>query len=139
MAGMSLPPPEGASGERAGDRRARDGRADADTLAPGFWPKVRRTLGRVPFLDEAIAAYFCAADPDTPSHVRAMLLAALAYFVVPADLIPDFVAGLGFSDDASVLFASLTVVRRHVTAAHRDRATQVVRALRAGGGSPSAK
>ena len=34
-----------------------------------------------------------------------MLLAALAYVVSPVDLVPDFVPGLGFGDDALVLLA----------------------------------
>ena len=28
----------------------------------GFWRKVQRTLGSVPFLDEALAAYYCAIE-----------------------------------------------------------------------------
>jgi uncharacterized membrane protein YkvA (DUF1232 family) len=88
----------------------------------GFWAKLRRHCGRVPFLDEAVSAYYCAFDPATPRPVKAMLLAALAYFIVPTDLIPDFVAGLGFTDDAAVLFATLRLVASHITDDHRERA-----------------
>jgi uncharacterized membrane protein YkvA (DUF1232 family) len=88
----------------------------------GFWNKLRRSVGRVPFLEEAVSAYYCAFDPQTPRPVKAMLLAALAYFVVPSDLIPDFVAGLGFTDDATVLFATLRLVAGHITDRHRDAA-----------------
>lgn len=95
----------------------------------GFWRKVRRTLGRVPFLDEAIAAYCCAADPGTPRRVQAVLLGALGYFVVPADMIPDFIAGLGFSDDAAVLAAAIGVVRRHITDDHRTQARGILERL----------
>ena len=31
---------------------------DKARVEKGFWAKVRRTLGRVPFLEEAVAAYF---------------------------------------------------------------------------------
>ena len=79
-------------------------------------------MGRVPFLDEAVAAYYCAADPKTPHRVQAVLLGALGYFVVPTDMIPDFIAGLGFSDDAAVLAAAIGAVRRHITDDHRARA-----------------
>jgi uncharacterized membrane protein YkvA (DUF1232 family) len=88
----------------------------------GFWGKLRRSFGRVPFLEEAVSAYYCAFDPATPRPVKAMLLAALAYFVVPSDLIPDFVAGLGFTDDATVLFATVRIVASHITDRHRDLA-----------------
>lgn len=95
----------------------------------GFWAKLRRSVGRVPFLEDAVSAYFCAFDPATPRPVKAMLLAALAYFVVPSDLIPDFIAGLGFTDDATVLFATLRLVAGNITPRHRRLARRRLAAL----------
>lgn len=95
----------------------------------GLWPKLKSTLGQLPFLEEAVSAYYCAVDPRTPRPVKAMLLAALAYFVVPGDMIPDFVAGLGFTDDATVLFATLRMVAVHITAEHHAAARQRLEAL----------
>jgi uncharacterized membrane protein YkvA (DUF1232 family) len=94
-----------------------------------FWAKLRRSVGRVPFLEDAVSAYFCAFDPATPRPVKAMLLAALAYFVVPSDLIPDFIAGLGFTDDATVLFATLRLVAGNITPRHRRLARRRLAAL----------
>ncbi|MDP6872151.1 MAG: YkvA family protein [Alphaproteobacteria bacterium] len=87
-----------------------------------FWPKIRRVLGRVPFASELIAAYYCAIDPATPAHVKAILLGALAYFIVPVDMVPDFIVLLGFTDDAAVLFMAVNRVRRHIRPEHRERA-----------------
>ena len=87
-----------------------------------FWAKVRRTLGRVPFLEEAVAAYFCAIDRHTPTQVKAILMGALAYFVLPADTIPDFIAWLGFADDAAVLALAIRSVEPHIKEHHRRRA-----------------
>jgi uncharacterized membrane protein YkvA (DUF1232 family) len=39
-----------------------------------------------------------------------MLLAALAYFILPFDFIPDMIPGLGFTDDAAVLTAVFALV-----------------------------
>jgi len=88
----------------------------------GFWRKARRTLGRVPFTEEAVASFYCATDSATPMAIRATLLGALAYFVLPIDAIPDLFLGLGFSDDAAVLLAAFTAARTHITEAHRERA-----------------
>jgi len=88
----------------------------------GFWKKVRKALNRVPFLDRLIAAFYAAVDPATPAHAKAVLFAALAYFIMPADLIPDFIAGLGFTDDGAVLFLALQTLSSHVTADHLERA-----------------
>lgn len=106
----------------SGSTGGHNGKNDGETVARGFWPKVRRTIGRVPFLDEAIAAYYCATDSKTPRHVQMMLLGALAYFVIPTDMIPDFIAGLGFTDDATILAAVIGTVRSHITSDHRARA-----------------
>jgi uncharacterized membrane protein YkvA (DUF1232 family) len=58
--------------------------------------------------------------------VKAVLLAALAYFVLPVDVIPDFVAGIGFTDDAAVLALALSLVAGNITDAHRRRARQAL-------------
>ena len=70
-------------------------------------------------MDEVVAGYFCALDPKTPAKVRGILLAALAYFVLPLDFIPDFLLGIGFGDDVAVLMAALGAVRSNITDAHR--------------------
>ena len=97
-------------------------RRDKRRVEKGFWTKVRRTLGQVPFLEEAVAAYYCAVDRDTPVQVKAILMGALAYFVMPADLIPDFIAWMGFADDATVLAIAIRSVEPHIKAHHRRQA-----------------
>lgn len=88
----------------------------------GFWEKARRTLGRVPFTEEAVAAFHCATDSATPLPIRATLFGALAYFVLPFDAVPDLLVGLGFTDDAAVLAAAFAAARMHITDAHRAQA-----------------
>ena len=87
-----------------------------------FWPKFKRVAGSIPFADEVLAAYYCAMDPETPGRVRGVLLAALAYFILPLDSLPDFIIGLGFTDDLAVLTAAFAAVRGNVTDAHRAAA-----------------
>jgi uncharacterized membrane protein YkvA (DUF1232 family) len=88
----------------------------------GFWRKVRQTLGRVPFTEDAVAAFQCATDSTTPLPIRATLFGALAYFIMPFDVVPDFIFGLGYTDDAAVLFAAYKAASAHITAEHRDKA-----------------
>jgi len=84
--------------------------------------KILGALGKIPFSEEAAAAHFCARDPATPKHVKTAILAALTYFIVPTDAIPDFVAVLGFTDDATVFWAVWRLVAGHVNDDHRRRA-----------------
>jgi uncharacterized membrane protein YkvA (DUF1232 family) len=93
-----------------------------DRVEREFWRKLRRAAGRVPFAEDAVAAYYCAFDHKTPGFVRGILIGALAYFIVPADVIPDVVAGLGFTDDATVLTAAVTAVAGHIREPHRAAA-----------------
>ena len=95
---------------------------DERVVEAGFWPKIRKTLGKIPFLEDALAGYYCARDRATPAYVRAIIYSALAYFVVPTDLIPDFIAGLGYTDDATVLMAAISAVQGHLTDDHRSKA-----------------
>lgn len=91
-----------------------------------FWRVARKAARAIPFMDEVIAAYFCALDPETPTRVRAMLLAALAYFVVPFDAVPDFLLAIGFGDDITVLAAVIAMVRAHITDRHREAARRAL-------------
>lgn len=102
------------------------------TVREGFWKKLRRNLARIPKADEVVAAYYAAFDPRTPFRTKAMLLAALAYFVLPLDVIPDFILGLGFTDDMTVLLTAFGLIRSNVTDEHRERARATVDALRRG-------
>ena len=95
---------------------------DKARVEQGFGRKVRRTLGWVPFVEDAVAAYFCSLDPATPLQVKAILFGALAYFVMPADMIPDFIAGFGFTDDAAVLAVAIRSVAPAITEIHRAKA-----------------
>jgi len=92
------------------------------TVERGFWKKLLKVAGRIPFTEELAAAYYCATDPATPTRVKGVLFAALAYFVIPTDAIPDFVAGLGFTDDAAVLALAISMVSRHIQPLHHGRA-----------------
>lgn len=90
----------------------------------GFWEKLRKTAGRIPFMDDLVAAYYCAMDPETPTKVRGTLLAALAYFILPVDTIPDFLAGFGLTDDITVLTVAFSIVSGHLKDSHREAARQ---------------
>ena len=93
-----------------------------------FWQKLRANLHRIPFLEDLLAAYFCATDPATPYRAKAILLGALAYFVLPVDAVPDWLLIAGFTDDAAVLAAAVQTVRANLTPAHWGRAKEVLRA-----------
>ena len=97
---------------------------DEANVRKDFWTTFKKALKYIPFSNELVAAYYCALDSETPFHVRATLLGALAYFVLPFDLVPDFIIGLGFSDDMTVLAATLMRLRQYITDDHRRQAKE---------------
>lgn len=98
--------------------------ADEGEVREKFWRTAKKAARHVPFMDEVVAAYYCALDRKTPLRAKAVLLAALGYFVLPADAIPDIVLGLGFTDDMAVLTAAIAAVKSNITSAHRLAARQ---------------
>ncbi|HEY0123172.1 MAG TPA: YkvA family protein [Rhizobium sp.] len=98
----------------------------AKKVKAGFWPVFKRAVGYLPFARDVVAAFYCAFDPSTPKRVRAILLGALAYFVLPFDAIPDFLALVGFSDDIAVLAAAIAAVRAHMKPEHFEKADRAL-------------
>ena len=106
-------------------------RVNERRVARGFWPKIRKVASKVPFAADALSLWWCAKDPTTPTAAKGMMLAALAYFVLPTDAVPDFIAGLGYTDDAAVFAAMLGLVGRNLKPRHRLAAQRAIERLRA--------
>jgi uncharacterized membrane protein YkvA (DUF1232 family) len=95
----------------------------------GFMPKLKKVVARVPFAADLVSVWFCARDPETPVPAKALMMAALAYFVLPTDAIPDMIAGIGFTDDAAVLAAVLATLGRTLRPRHKEAARALLEKL----------
>ena len=105
---------------------------DRESVRRRFWIKFKRVVAKLPFAEDLLAAYYCAFDKQTPRHVQASLLGAIAYFILPFDFVPDMLPILGFTDDAAVLLAALRMVSGHMLPAHRDAARIALARLKGG-------
>jgi uncharacterized membrane protein YkvA (DUF1232 family) len=101
-------------------------------VAHGFWPKIRKACARVPFAADALAVWYCAKDEATPTAAKGMMLAALAYFVLPTDAIPDILPAIGYTDDAAVFAALLSLVGRNLKPRHQEAARKAIMRIRSG-------
>jgi uncharacterized membrane protein YkvA (DUF1232 family) len=99
---------------------------DRTRVERDFWQKLKATFRKIPFIDDLTSVYYCAIDPSTPLQVKAILFGALGYFVVPFDVLPDFMPLLGFTDDAAVLYAAIRTVLPHIKPEHRVRAKEAL-------------
>lgn len=70
-------------------------------------PKVRKEIGRViekiKVLVEMLGAYINGEYKRIPKKTLILIVAAFIYFVSPVDLIPDFIPGIGYIDDARII------------------------------------
>jgi uncharacterized membrane protein YkvA (DUF1232 family) len=99
---------------------------DEEGLKRRFWDKFWRVAGRIPFAEDLVAAFYCATDPSTPNRVKLVLMAAIAYFVLPTDAVADLLPLIGFADDAAVLAAAITQVAGSITEEHRAKARRIL-------------
>ena len=104
----------------------RDTTRDEARLKHDFWAKLKRIGRQIPFLEDLLAAYYCATDPATPRRVKLILIGALAYFVLPTDAVPDILPFIGFADDAAMLAAAIAQVAGAINDSHRDRAREAL-------------
>jgi len=102
---------------------------DEAKFGSDFMARLKRVAKRIPFAGDLLAAWFCARDPATPRRVRMTLLAALGYFVLPIDALPDIMPLLGFTDDAAVIAAAIAAVAGSITPEHRERARKALAEL----------
>jgi uncharacterized membrane protein YkvA (DUF1232 family) len=109
---------EQSAGFEPADRLAQD----RDSVRRRFWIKLKQVVAKLPFAEDMLAAYYCAFDRETPRHVQAALLGAIAYFILPFDFVPDMLPILGFTDDAAVLATAIRMVSSHITSEHREAA-----------------
>ena len=84
--------------------------------------RLRRLIRHIPLIDRTLGAYYCARDPETPLYARVAVFFAIAYFIMPFDLIPDFIPVVAHIDDAAVMLLAIRLVSRRITPDHRDRA-----------------
>lgn len=105
---------------------------DRESVRKRFFAKTKRVVAHLPFAEDLVAAYYCAFDRRTPRHVQVSLIGALAYFILPFDLMPDILPVLGFTDDAAVLATALRLVMSHIQPDHRDAARDAIARIKSG-------
>lgn len=104
-------------------------RVNEERVERGFLPKIRKVAAKVPFAADALSVWWCARDPETPTAAKGMMLAALAYFVLPTDALPDILPVIGFTDDAAVFAALMAILGRTLKPRHKEAAQAFLQKL----------
>jgi len=90
----------------------------------GFWMKLRQQARRAgqQVVESALQLFYAAQSPSTPKWAKTVVYGALAYFVLPADAVPDLLPGVGYTDDLGVLATALGTIAMQITPEIRERA-----------------
>jgi len=82
-----------------------------------FWEKIKKFGRKAGFkvCYAALLLYYVLRSPDTSSKDRAKILGALGYFILPIDLIPDFIPIAGYTDDLAALVWGVYCVIKGIT------------------------
>lgn len=76
--------------------------------------KVAKTAGLI-VIYPAMILYYLFKEKSVPVASKSVIAAALAYFIMPADSIPDITPIIGYSDDLAILLVSLSHLMKYVT------------------------
>lgn len=72
-----------------------------------LWTKLERVGKKISFAKDVLALYNYMRDPIVSWHRKAIVVAALVYFISPVDAIPDLAPLFGYMDDLGVIAALL--------------------------------
>ena len=82
-----------------------------------FWEKLKK-FGRTAGIKVTYAAlllYYVLNSPSTSGKDRAKIIGALGYFILPIDILPDFIPIAGFTDDLAALTWGIYCVIKSIT------------------------
>jgi len=99
--------------------------------APRLWTKLRKAAvaaGRKT-LFIALTLFYCLQDRDTPKWAKGVIVGALGYLILPTDVIPDMIPGMGYGDDWGALVAALGTVAAYIKDEHKSKASSQLERL----------
>ena len=98
-----------------------------------FWKKLKHLASNVgsKVLYPALQLYFLLQAKDVPVKAKTLIVGALGYLILPADLVPDVIPALGFTDDLTALMVALRTLNKYLTpdinARAKDQANKLLK------------
>ena len=104
------------------------GQGSVPDLEQGFWQKLRgfAKIAGKEVIEKALILLYTAQRPETPLWAKTVIYSALAYFILPTDIVPDFVPVTGYADDLATLVTALGAVSMCITPDVKNMAKQKV-------------
>lgn len=89
-----------------------------------FWEKLKKFARKagIKVTYMALLLFYVLKSPGTSTKDRAKILGALGYFILPIDLIPDFIPIAGYTDDLAALTWGIYCVIKSITPEVKEQA-----------------
>lgn len=98
-------------------------------------PRFRRHFSRAAMLGklgrlgrnlrhDCLVLYLLLRNPETPTWIKASIVAVLGYVICPLDAIPDIAPVVGYLDDAAAVTSLLASLSGFVSPEHRRKAKE---------------
>lgn len=94
-----------------------------------FWDKLKKMAHKAgaKAVYYALVLFYTMTDPATPAKYKAVIAGALGYFILPLDLLPDFLPFAGLADDWAALIAAVSYVLSAISQENKDKARAKLR------------
>jgi uncharacterized membrane protein YkvA (DUF1232 family) len=81
-----------------------------------FWEKLGKHTAQAgpQLVHKALVLYYTMNNRKTPNRIKASIMGALAYFVLPLDAVPDAIIGVGYLDDLGVIAWAYDTTFNHI-------------------------
>ncbi len=81
-----------------------------------FWDKLKKVAKKAgaSVVYAVLLLYYTLQKPEVPKKTKAIIIGALGYFILPVDLLPDMMLGVGFTDDLGALGIALIQVAMYI-------------------------
>jgi uncharacterized membrane protein YkvA (DUF1232 family) len=91
-----------------------------------FWDKIKSVAVKAGYelINKALQLYYAMQSPSMPAKDKAIVIAVLGYFILPVDVVPDFIPALGFADDLAALAWALKTISSNITPEVKEKAQQ---------------
>ena len=96
-----------------------------------LWSKIAKCATKMgaKLVYYVLILYYVMKEPGVPLSTKAEIAGALAYVIIPVDLIPDFIPVAGYTDDMAAVVAALKMVSSMVTPEIERKAKDKVRGI----------
>lgn len=90
----------------------------------GLWSKLSAIASKLggQVVYTIMLLYYSLQNPQLSNKDRAIIIGALGYFILPIDLVPDFIVGLGYTDDIATLTYAIRTIYVNITTEIKEKA-----------------